>query len=140
MSIKEKFNALSARAYVGASTAATGLMLFPTTVRADGEGLDIGNLTIGEGGQVQGLDNTGNTVDAGNQILNVLKDILGVVRGIAIVGIVICLVYAGFLLASSNGNPQKRQMAMEAIKNCLIGASVCGGATLIISIFYGLLG
>lgn len=86
-----------------------------------------------------GVNTTENRDGAMNNMNNVLLDILGFVRGAGIVICVIMLVWCAIQLASSAGNNQKRQIAMEGIKNVLIAVAIVGGATLICSLAYGLL-
>lgn len=74
-----------------------------------------------------------------NSINETLKSVLGFARGAGIVVCVIMLTWCAIQLAMSSGNNQKRQIAMEGIKNVMIAVAIIGGATLICSIAYGIL-
>lgn len=74
------------------------------------------------------------------QISGILKDVLGFARGAGIIVCVIMLAWCAIQLAMSSGNQQKRQLAMEGIKNVLIAVAIIGSATLLCSLFYGILG
>lgn len=74
-----------------------------------------------------------------NGINDTLLSILGFARGAGIVVCVIMLAWCAIQLAMSAGNQQKRQMAMEGIKNVLIAVAIIGGATILASLAYGFL-
>ena len=78
--------------------------------------------------------------DAGNTVNSTLKQVLNFARGAGIVVCVIMLSWCAIQLAMSAGNQQKRQLAMEGIKNVLIAVAIIGSATLICGIAYGILG
>ena len=108
-------------------------MLFIGNVSASGVDLDGTKFT-------QGILNGNQTTDGTFTTVNTtLLQILGFARGAGVVVCVIMLVWCAIQLAMSSGNNQKRQMAMEGIKNVLIAVAVIGAATLICSLAYGLL-
>ena len=83
------------------------------------------------------------TNDAGatfTKMSGMLKDVLNFARGAGIIVCVIMLAWCAIQLAMSSGNQQKRQLAMEGIKNVLIAVAIIGSATLLCSLFYGILG
>lgn len=137
MEIKNKLQIMKTSAYMGATTAAMALA-HPSMAFAEGSGDFLGSITIGEDGTVQGVEDS-NTIQQGNVVLEKLKDVLGVIQGIAIVLCIIFLIVAGAQLAMSSGNSQKRAQAYEAIKNCAIGAGITGAAAFIIQIAYSFL-
>lgn len=69
----------------------------------------------------------------------VLKDVLKFARGAGIIVCIIMLVWCAIQLGMSAGNNQKRQLAMEGIKNVLIATAIVGGATILVSIAHGLI-
>lgn len=69
-----------------------------------------------------------------------LGNIFNFVRWIGVAICSIMLVYCAVKFATSAGNPQKKMMAMESIKNVLVALAILGGLTLISSIAYGLIG
>lgn len=107
--------------------------LFVGRVSASGTDISGSQFTQGIINQQQNTDGTFNSVN------NTLLKILGFARGAGVVVCVIMLVWCAIQLAMSSGNNQKRQMAMEGIKNVLIGVAVIGAATLICSLAYGIL-
>lgn len=136
MEIKNKLQIMKTSAYMGATTAAMALA-HPSMAFAE-EGDFLSGITIGDDGTVQGVEDS-NTIQQGNVVLEKLKDVLGVIQGIAIVLCIIFLIVAGAQLAMSSGNSQKRAQAYEAIKNCAIGAGITGAAAFIIQIAYSFL-
>lgn len=122
MNLKNKLMCLSA-----------SLLALPAKVFAEGNDVTGSNY----------LDGVLNTVSDQQSTLNgvtgTLKTVLGFIRGAGIIVSVIMLVYCAIQLAASAGNMQKRQMAMEGIKNVLIAVAIIGGATIIASLAYGLL-
>lgn len=109
----------------------TNLLLTPISVFADGfNGEEYYN----------GLIDT--SIDRGgalNNVNGVLLDVLAFARGAGIVVCIIMLVWCAIQLAMSSGNNQKRQLAMEGIKNVIIAVAIVGAATVIVSIAHGLL-
>ena len=73
------------------------------------------------------------------EVNSTLKNVLGFARGAGIVVCVIMIVWCAIQLAMSSGNNQKRQLAMEGIKNVIIAIAIIGGATVICSLAYGIL-
>lgn len=125
MNIKNKLMLLS-----------TSLLTLPARVFADDggsatDGTDYlkGVLELQPKGQESALNGVNDT----------LKTILGFARGAGVIVCVIMLVWCAIQLAASAGNNQKRQVAMEGIKNVLIAVAIIGGATIIASLAYGIL-
>lgn len=104
--------------------------LFTTVFAYDGDAVIKDVLKTDSEGSLDGSMTT---------INDTLVKILGFARGAGIVVCVIMLVWCAIQLASSAGNNQKRQIAMEGIKNVLIAVAIVGGATLICSLAYGIL-
>lgn len=114
------------------------LMASPMMVKADG-----GNYAgINYMGNLLGLDGNGNGASQNETfkgISDTLLSVLGFVRGAGIVVCVLMLAWCAIQLAMSAGSPQKKQVAMEGIKNTMIAVAIIGGCTLIASLAYGLL-
>lgn len=85
------------------------------------------------------LTNEASTENTYSSVQATLTGVLGFVRAAGIVVCVIMLVWCAIQLAASAGNNQKRQIAMEGIKNVLIAVAIIGAATLICSLAYGIL-
>ena len=121
MNIKNKLTLLSA-----------SLLTLPARISAEGsyDGSKFLN------GIVDTEADAANTYDGIN---STLTDVLNFVRIAGIVVCVIMLVWCAIQLAASAGNNQKRQVAMEGIKNVLIAVAIIGGATLVASLAYGIL-
>lgn len=81
----------------------------------------------------------GTTEGTFNSVNETLLKVLGFARGAGVVVCVIMLVWCAIQLAMSSGNNQKRQIAMEGIKNVLIAVGIIGAATIICSLAYGIL-
>lgn len=108
-------------------------LMAPQTVLA------MGDITVGEDGTVNIGGTTGNIGETGTKVVGTMKQILGWVTAGGLIIVVICLVVAGILYATSIGNPQKRTQARAAITGCLVGAAVIGGASLLAGLAYGIL-
>lgn len=91
----------------------------------------LGNCSTGNPGD--GMDN------AFSKIRGILTQVLGFARWVGVAVCVIMLVWCAIKLATSSGNVQKRQLAMDGIKNVLIAVAIIGSATLIASVAYGIL-
>ena len=99
--------------------------------------------TVGEDGKVDlnGIINdTTNQTDALGKVSSTLKTFLNFARGAGVIVCVIMLAWCAIQLAMSAGNNQKRQLAMEGIKNVLIAVAIIGSATLIAGLAHGILG
>lgn len=77
--------------------------------------------------------------NAFSKIRGILTQVLGFARWVGVAVCVIMLVWCAIKLATSSGNVQKRQLAMDGIKNVLIAVAIIGSATLIASVAYGIL-
>ena len=115
----------------------TALLTSPLLVHAEGETPSYtGEEYMGDLG-IQATNNAGETF---GKMSTILKDVLNFARGAGIIICVIMLAWCAVQLAMSSGNQQKRQLAMEGIKNVLIAVAIIGSATLLCSLFYGILG
>ena len=86
------------------------------------------------------INSTGSAEGTYSEVNTQLLKILNFARGAGIVVCIIMLTWCAIQLAMSSGNNQKRQLAMEGIKNVLIAVAIIGAATLICSLAYGILG
>lgn len=112
----------------------TALLMSPLFVNAAGDDYT-GENYLG------GLDINRQTEATGTfeSISGILKTVLGFARGAGVIVCVIMLAWCAIQLAMSSGNQQKRQLAMEGIKNVLIAVAIIGSATIICSLFYGII-
>lgn len=115
----------------------TALLTSPLLVHAEGEAPSYtGEDYMGDLG-IKATNDAGATF---TKMSGMLKDVLNFARGAGIIVCVIMLAWCAIQLAMSSGNQQKRQLAMEGIKNVLIAVAIIGSATLLCSLFYGILG
>lgn len=128
MNIKNKLTLLGASAMGIVSSAMS-------TVFANDGGKYDGSSYLGG----LGIDTAAKADSTYTNVNNTLLTILNFARGAGVVVCVIMLVWCAIQLASSAGNQQKRQIAMEGIKNVLIAVAIIGGATIIASLAYGIL-
>lgn len=115
----------------------TALMTSPLLVLAEGDDEKYSGKGYLDGLDISAAENAEGTF---TKISGILKDVLGFARGAGIIICVIMLAWCAIQLAMSSGNQQKRQLAMEGIKNVLIAVAIIGSATLLCSLFYGILG
>lgn len=112
---------------------ATAFLTSPMFVRAEGD--------ITGSNYIDGVLNTTQSQgDTLNTVSNTLKTFLGFIRGAGIIVCVMMLAWCAIQLAMSSGNQQKRQIAMEGIKNVLIAVAIIGSASLLAGLAYGILG
>jgi hypothetical protein len=79
--------------------------------------------------------------DSGATDKTVVQMIINIATPVAVIAVVLLLVYGGFMMMTSQGNPDKLQEAKQVITNAIIGFVVillCVGILLLISNTLGL--
>lgn len=123
------FKNLKSKAIIASTMLLTSPIFTHATVGADGT-VDLNGV----------INNTTGQTDTLGKVSDTLKTFLNFARGAGVIVCVIMLAWCAIQLAMSAGNNQKRQLAMEGIKNVLIAVAIIGSATLIASLAYGILG
>ena len=89
---------------------------------------------------VTGYDGNTSLTEYVSTLFNSGKALVQFILVIAIIAAVGYTIYAGWLYASSTGNPQKRDVATQQLKTSVIGAAAVGGFSIIVNVALGFFG